>query len=281
MAYFDKIPVALYDFTIKSDKEDVIGTVPDLTSRVKLKWTEETLDKMTDVYIIKEGDSPQTISHSYYGTPEYYWTLLYLNNKFDIMNDWPMTEIELVNFCKKKYEDDLPEFDPDNWIFVTTDGDSSNPAIRYGQTEIKVQQIQDNIDRVGLIEPGFFVTSKFWPVGTSVVSYTTETIIVDKGAIVPNAANTTIYFARPLQGMDGLHHWENSAGVTIDKNIIEENVNGIVQGGQVTIYGYNETAIPITNYEHENRLNENKRQILVIKPEYIIDFVKNYNKAFV
>jgi hypothetical protein len=38
-------------------------------------------------------------------------------------------------------------------------------------------------------------------------------------------------------------------------------------------------AIPVTNYEWESRVNEAKREISVVRPEYITQFVRAYETA--
>lgn len=49
--------------------------------------------------------------------------------------------------------------------------------------------------------------------------------------------------------INGVHHYENSQGY-----IVNSNASG---------------AVPVTNFDHENRLNEEKRRIKILKPAYI------------
>ena len=37
--------------------------------------------------------------------------------------------------------------------------------------------------------------------------------------------------------------------------------------------------IPVTNYTHEKNLNDAKRDILVVNPKYINEFLETYEKA--
>ena len=58
----------------------------------------------------------------------------------------------------------------------------------------------------------------------------------------------------------GIHHFEDPQGNEIDN--LYDNSDGT--GARVS---YPKNVIPITNYEYESRLNENKRYTKIIKPE--------------
>jgi Base plate wedge protein 53 len=54
-------------------------------------------------YTIKDGDTPQTIATRYYGSVEYYWTIMLVNNIFDYNWDWPLNEKEFNSYIVDKY----------------------------------------------------------------------------------------------------------------------------------------------------------------------------------
>ncbi|ACV50029.1 baseplate wedge component gp53 [Delftia phage PhiW-14] len=59
-------------------------------------------------YTIREGERPEQIALRLYGS-ESLWYLIYLYNGMDdIMNDWPMTEMELREHISKKWPDNEP-----------------------------------------------------------------------------------------------------------------------------------------------------------------------------
>jgi hypothetical protein len=95
-----------------------------------------------------------------------------------------------------------------------------------------------------------------------------------------------------------VHHWEtNPHGFIVDapKSLtISElgvnvasmiNVNTALYNKLKLEYGVTSsnqlTVIPVSNYEHETDLNENKRFIKLIKPEYIGDFVARFKSELI
>ena len=117
MDFFKKLPVVLYDFTLRTESEKTYLTLTDLTSRVNIKMDKETEDLVTDDYLIQDGETPQSISRRFYGTDDYYWTIMHLNKRYDLANDWPMTSEMFFNYVSKKYPNKTKTYDPD-FIYI-------------------------------------------------------------------------------------------------------------------------------------------------------------------
>lgn len=58
-------------------------------------WKHETMD----------DDTPVSISKQVYGTTEYYWTILYINNIVNPYTDWYMSQTELERYVDACYSD--------------------------------------------------------------------------------------------------------------------------------------------------------------------------------
>lgn len=56
-------------------------------------------------YTIQEGETPEIIADKQYGSTDWYWAILLLNNIIDVQNDWPLTSLDLDNSIDKKYGD--------------------------------------------------------------------------------------------------------------------------------------------------------------------------------
>ena len=54
-------------------------------------------------YTIKEKETPVSIATDLYRNPGYYWTILIVNNIFDIDYEWPMDYQEFNNYIINKY----------------------------------------------------------------------------------------------------------------------------------------------------------------------------------
>ncbi len=74
-------------------------------------------------------------------------------------------------------------------------------------------------------------------------------------------------------GADDTHHFElaQSSGDTSIK--VEVYNNSALYSGDLNFYG---TATPVTNYEYEERLQDERRKIRLLDPRYIDTFVKEF-----
>jgi hypothetical protein len=101
--YFSRFPEMLYNFPI-AGKEKVI-VVRDITVNVRiLKQVLENVS-LYDTYDVVEGETPEIVSAKLYGSSDYHWALMIANQRFDYLNDWPMTFAALEQYCIDKYGD--------------------------------------------------------------------------------------------------------------------------------------------------------------------------------
>ena len=74
-----------------------------------------------------------------------------------------------------------------------------------------------------------------------------------------------------------IHHYElANTGIWVDPPIYDSH-GVLIANFAMTAYGINPT--PYTNYDYESNLNALKRNIIVIKPQYISTFVDMYKKS--
>lgn len=76
-----------------------------LFRRVRFRDNINALYVVSTRYTIQQGETPEQISTKAYGSPEWYWTILILNNIIDVNNDWPMSDFELDATIEKQYGD--------------------------------------------------------------------------------------------------------------------------------------------------------------------------------
>ena len=101
MAYFKYFPTINYDVRgVKNDSN--IQYVTDILKRVRKK-----LDIVNrayfEQYFVKNGDTPESLSHQVYGDSTLHWIILYGNYMTNPYYDWPLTYIDLKKFVIKKY----------------------------------------------------------------------------------------------------------------------------------------------------------------------------------
>ena len=91
--YFDNIPKIQYDGVLVADITKKIQFVKDLLSDDSF-WFE---------YDLQQNELPEHIAHNYYGTSTYHWILLIINECYDPIYDWFLSDSELASFVSKKY----------------------------------------------------------------------------------------------------------------------------------------------------------------------------------
>jgi hypothetical protein len=91
---------------------------------------------------------------------------------------------------------------------------------------------------------------------------------------------------------DRIHHYEtyeikNSSGkvvlqknIKVEKSFYDSPFKYYDNGSIVTIPG-NQVSTPVTNYEYEKNLNDEKRKIYVLKPEFVQEFISQYETGMV
>ncbi len=74
-----------------------------LFRRVRFRDNLNALYVASNRYTIQQGETPEQVSNKQYGSPDWYWTILILNNIIDVNNDWPVSDYELDLAIEKKY----------------------------------------------------------------------------------------------------------------------------------------------------------------------------------
>jgi hypothetical protein len=159
-----------------------------LFRRVRFRDNLNALHVASTRYTIQTGETPEIISNKRYGSTEWYWTILILNNIIDMNNDWPVSDYELDLAIEKK----------------------------YGQDQNKVR---------------FWETKKI---------YNGNNVILEGGVIIE--------YNEGRQNQQSVNYYPTFT------------FNGL-SGAQI--------LDKVTNREYEYRENEKKKEIFLIKPEYL------------
>jgi len=99
--YFDNFPSFLYPFNIKNKVEYKL--VKDISQNVRVR--KEILSRVTlyDEYDIRDGETPEIIAEKVYGSPAYHWVVMLCNERYNYIDDFPMTSTQLENHIDEKY----------------------------------------------------------------------------------------------------------------------------------------------------------------------------------
>jgi hypothetical protein len=149
--YFKEFPTFLYDFDINNKTE--YRNVKDITRNVRLR--KEILSNVTvyDEYDIMDGETPEIVSEKIYGTPLYHWVIMICNERYNYVDDFPLTQYQLDNHVTDKYGAGN-EYDTHHYIDYNGNiVDSTNPqATSVSNFDYEIQ-INEGKRRIKLISP--------------------------------------------------------------------------------------------------------------------------------
>ena len=99
MTYFAQFPKLQYD--IKGDGN--VNVIPDIFRRIKLKNKIRDNLVILDKYDLTDGEKPEDVAFKIYGSVDYYWVVLLVNNVVDRYYDWPMGFQEFEDYVNDNY----------------------------------------------------------------------------------------------------------------------------------------------------------------------------------
>jgi hypothetical protein len=100
--YFDNFNQIYYDFETSPGNFDLL-VLKDITKNVRFR--KEVVENVSqwEYYYIKDGETMEMISEKLYGSPMYHWVLMILNEKYDYINDMPLSQPQLDKHVIAKY----------------------------------------------------------------------------------------------------------------------------------------------------------------------------------
>ena len=97
--YFYKFPTIDYDVT--GDKETT--KIQDILVRIMIRKGIIERNSLFSKYAVKDWETPESVSHQFYGVPHYHWVILMMNKMFSRYYDWPLSEKALQAYVQDKY----------------------------------------------------------------------------------------------------------------------------------------------------------------------------------
>jgi hypothetical protein len=237
--YFNNFSSFLYPFKIKDKTEYKLVT--DITQNVRIR--KQVLANVTlyDEYDIREGETPEIIAEKIYGSPEYHWVVMLCNERYDYINDFPLSQYELDQHVTNAYGSGN-EYLPHHYIDVngnrTDTGLKSltltNPGYGYIQTPaITIVKSTDDIENV----------SEFVPASATV---TISDQIPFTGSVTGNVLTIT-YVTQPVRIGQLVYDQNTTSGSTVSNynvgipagtKIVSQLTSTAVGGGSGSIGTY-------------------------------------------
>ena len=97
--YFQRFPVTQYDVDNDGDQKIVV----DVLRRVKLRAAAKADGGVFYNYQMQDGDNAEIIADKYYGSSEYHWVVLMMNDRIDHTYDFTLDDENFENYIVGKY----------------------------------------------------------------------------------------------------------------------------------------------------------------------------------
>lgn len=245
--YFNEFDKILYDLPTKNG-DTTLRVLTDITTNVRIR--KEVLENITlyDEYDLKDGETPEIVAEQYYGNPELHWVIMLVNQRYDYLRDFPLTTEELHNYSISKYGEDgldqIHHYEKDGIVVQAQGLLKLNPEI---YEVVKPNDIFQND----------FLFGKILSKSTGVSGQFAQ-VLIERGKFVTGQALSIF-------------------GIRLNEVSRKSEYTGIVT---YTIPSNSFTLSPgyeaITNYSHEEKVNEKKRRIKLISPQLITQIVKEF-----
>lgn len=287
MSYFSKFPRVLYSVNKEGNDAKI---VPDILARVKFIDSIISNQSLFFKYEIKGGETPEQIANRVYGDPEKHWILLLVNQLIDPQFDWALGPFDFEKYIKQKYGSlsislDTTETYPSSYTVgeVVYQGSTYDKSTAEGI--VVAYNSGTKVLNVKFASEIFANSANI----TGVTSAQTHTII----GVTNNldgyqwASNTTSHYQvtetrtnnddprnpeiRKYRITANTYNYATDSIIALNTSTSYSNtynVTSSVDGSNVQ-YTVATTTSPVSYYDYEIELNEEKRRIVVPKSSVI------------
>lgn len=290
--YFDKFPILQYldRFGTKTKSK----LVTDILRRVKINTVGKEESSFYIDYEVREGDTPENISHRLYDTSDYFWVVLLVNEALNPYYDFPLDPNSLENYSKRK--------NYGRYLYLTSEGNTLDVRGLTFSPDETIYMTTTTVDGFGLTlekydirgrvvsdEPSF---NRIRVDGGEHESFVTGSLIgMIRGS---QHFRAKVHFAEDVY--TGLHHFETGTGdylnplaaldgtplgltgvtgsYTTNPPPFRETRLGLYMG----ISGPRNLSNVITNFENDIAVNDSKRIIKLIHPDQLSKVVDEFER---
>lgn len=235
--YFSKFPIVTYKI---NDKEFVLVT--DFIKAIQIDTLLKSDSLFSDPYDVLDNETPEIISHKFYGTVDYHWVIMLINERYDFYSDFPKSDDIVRKETLRKFGnlEGIHHYEDENGKIINYYPVLNWPLIRQNLTTDSNFSIVFDSRKLGDFNNDGVVNS----LDISVLDY-------DMDFDTREYVYGTFY---DIMISDSRY----------SNYILYENPNN------------NDVVIPITNYEYMTALNEEKRTIKILKKEILPEFSQRY-----
>ena len=289
--FFSKFPILSYPSNIGDEKKYVLAR--NIIRRIAFSEQVKNANGAFIEYNIKDGERPEHIADRVYGNSEDHWILLLANNIIDPYHQWYKSSTALQEYMLKKYSNFSIFFTntSDSYLYNTnfysdctlTQGDYVSSVLEYhptlskivvnglfvsGNATVKIASGTDVSIRIKRVLSSDFAVNRFEHQTSVENSLSPKSVIVDpltkQTTNYNNYNNLIVTGSKPPE--TGIRQNTVLSGSVL--NFWETYI-----GRYMGVSGEFVNSYAVTNFAHENLLNESRRKIKVLHPRYV-DTVK-------
>jgi len=264
MRYFDIFPIVEY-----SDNQ-----ATNIMVRGKIRDFIEKSSYVFYDYTVSDGERPDIISEELYGSADYTWTIFYINNIFDPIHEWVLFTDQFNSYLEEKYGggasiltlSDTISFDnTDNTIVSIDPVEIETLSSLISESYIEIEGSDASVNDGNFFVNGIVSSSTqckvyLTPVADIGVSFSDD---ITYQVANQNGALISLSYEYPSRIVK---NFKNNDGLIVDKN---------------TYLSLSESERSVESVrDWENTLNENKRIIQIVEPQYINQMVSELNVLF-
>ena len=250
--YFKNFPLTSYNF---QDKPNSRTLVVDIFRNIRADIKIDDAMAYT-LYEIQENERPDQISQMFYETPEYFWTFFIINEHlWEGLHAWPKEYNELQESIAEKYTKTFITG------YINSGYTGSNHLVLDQEFVVGEQIVGNNTGHTATIsEIDVFMNRLEIVDATGDFAQDEE---IDGQTSGGRWVRTQVYDFSVEEQINAAHHYEDIDGMEIPR----------------TIFSKGETEVfEVTHREYEERLNDSKQQIKVLKKGFVEDFARAYKK---
>jgi len=309
MSYFDFLPNTIYG--IRGTQDRIV--VRNILGRAKILDAVKNFISASAEYTISDEERPEHIAHRVYGRADYHWIILMFNEIHDPYFDWPMSINELEKHMEKSYSGKSLFINTGGIVEIGTRAimnetvglphDRRLPHFEHGTDLVQLGDEGQIIARttVSAWDPDLWKITVDDIDGVFKLQTRASNIDIQTGNLLPindplilnrdirctNSKGNTISASLLRITEDNryaLHHFQNEAEEDVSPWYVPEGdasplIERYVCGRQEVIETDNGVFSIVTNWTHEEKVNEAKRNIKIMRPEYIDPLLKEMRRA--
>lgn len=257
--FYDSFPKIKYDInntsTFQVGAHDIVTNI-----FFRMGVIQNTLNNISayTVYDIEDGETPELLAERFYGDAGAGWMILLANNIVDAQYDWPLDYTSFQQFVAEKYGSlEASQITPHHYEKVITRRNTRTGVENITRFVINGDRLTENM--LNDVPYSYFspwVSTTFRTADSSGFKADNEaaTLLADLDNGEPFGATLD----RGNLALTG----DYTAPETYQ--IGDDSIEVIIKGEEISCY------------EYENRLNDDRRQIKVIKAEYYIQIMDEF-----